>query len=189
MNGASWSAATSARPSRPPAPVTATRTRSGLRRDAGFGHGLAVRQPRPVLAFVVGVPVAGLRRPPPRLVGLEPVDGRREAVGEGGPVLPAERRQLRAVEGVAPVVAGPVRDAPDQRPRLAEPLEQGAPRRRGSSSRRSPGCCTSRRCAPWRRTWSIARRGRRRTASRVAGGRRRRAAAADRRSRSSRTAG
>ena len=74
VNGASASPATSARPSRPPAPVTTTRIVSP--------PGWSRRRRGAVLALVVGVPVARPDGPPPALVRDEPVDRAGEPVLE-----------------------------------------------------------------------------------------------------------
>ena len=104
---------------------------------AGAGHrdphqsaavpvGAAVDPARrwPYWRVVVGVPVAGPARPPPGLVGPVPVDGLGQARLERPRRRPAKRGQLRAIHRVASVVAGPILHGPDQRPGLAEPLQQ-----------------------------------------------------------------
>ena len=108
VNGASARAATSALPETAgrPGDRDAHQSRSvRSRRPARRGGRLPGRQPVAVLARVPAIPVARAGRAPPRLVGPVPVDRRRQAVLERGPRLPAERRQLRAVHRVPPVVA------------------------------------------------------------------------------------
>ena len=142
----------------------------------GFGAG----QSTAVLAFVVGVPVAGLDRAPPAFIGPEPVDGQAQAVGEGNPVAPAEGSQLRAVEGVTPVVAGAILDRPDERPGLAEASRSSRTTSRLVSSA-APGMLYVSPAHAADPGFRSPRRGRSRTASRAAAGHRRRAAAAGRR--------
>src|SRR5581483_6569685 len=77
-----------------------------------------------VLLLVVLLVLARLDRLPPGAVLAVPVDGRADAVVEVHLRLPAERVQLRRVDRVAPVVAGPVVDAAQQRPIGARQLEQ-----------------------------------------------------------------
>ena len=59
-----------------------------------------------------------------RRVGLDVSTVDPQPVVEGDPVAPPERSQLRAVEGIAPVVAGAILHRPDERPGLAEGLEE-----------------------------------------------------------------
>src|SRR5262249_61433257 len=62
-----------------------------------------------VHALVIGAELAFLDRPPPRLVGAEPLDRLADALLERDRRLPArEPRELRAVDGVAAVGAPPV---------------------------------------------------------------------------------
>src|ERR1035437_2299019 len=112
---ASVSCLTSEVPSRPPAPVTATRIRAMLSPGlAGAG------QPSPVLPLVVVLPLPSLDAPPPILVLEIPVHGGRQARLEGHLVRPAKGGELGAVHGIAAVVARPILDLPDERPRLAQ---------------------------------------------------------------------
>ena len=118
------------------APVTATRISRRARRGAGWRRRCRgrpeARRPR-----------TGARsRRPSRRTGspaTRPRWRRTSRPSRRGPSandrsrLPAERRELRAVHRVAPVVAGPVLDLADERPRLAEPLEEQPRRSRGWS--------------------------------------------------------
>ena len=111
------------------APETAARPGDGDAHQSWVGAFAPLRrfpgrQPLAVLARIPAIPVARAGRAPPRLVRPVPVDRRGQAVLERGPWLPAETRQLRAVHRVASVVAGPVLDLHDQRPRLAEVVEE-----------------------------------------------------------------
>src|SRR4051812_46507451 len=84
-------------------------------------------EPGRVLLLVVRAVVVGLLDPlPPDAVVAVPGDGRGEALGERPAAAPAERFELGRVERVAPIVARPVVDAPDQRLVRAGQLEDAA---------------------------------------------------------------
>src|SRR5947207_7449101 len=76
----------------------------------------AAREPRAVLALVVLAELARLDRLPPGAVVAVPVDRALHALVEADPRRPAEAAHARRVEGITPVVPGPVVDAPQQRP-------------------------------------------------------------------------
>src|SRR5712691_11116918 len=86
------------------------------------GPGSAVR----VLARVIGLELARLQRPPPRLVGPVPRHRRLERGIEGMPRRPAEVADPGRIERVAPVVPRPVPHRLDQRLGLAEEPEDPA---------------------------------------------------------------
>ena len=100
--------------------------RDAHQRSRAIGRQPRAPEPRPVLPLVVVVPVAGPCGPPPGLVGDEPVDRRGQPVLERCPRPPAERGELAPVHRVAPVVTRPILDMADERPGLAEPVEQQA---------------------------------------------------------------
>src|SRR5439155_3731548 len=78
-------------------------------------HGPAfIREARLVLPAVVVLPLPGLDRLPPAAVLAIPGDGLPEPVLEAPLRGPAERRELRAIERVAAVVAETVLDVPDE---------------------------------------------------------------------------
>src|SRR5262249_27622664 len=78
-----------------------------------------------VLALVVlpELRVQGLDRPPPGLVLAVPRHGVREPLREIGARPPPERRQLRGVERVAPIVPLTIRDRLDERRGLADQMQ------------------------------------------------------------------
>ena len=99
-----------------------SRRRLPMARCGALAQADAGRSPPAVLPLVEGAVGGALLRdgPPPGLVAHVPVDGRGEAVVEGGLRFPAQRAQLRGVERVAAVVARAVRDRGDERRRPVE---------------------------------------------------------------------
>src|SRR5438105_13380832 len=78
----------------------------------------AARSPVAVLLLVIGAELARLERAPPGLVLAVPAHGGGQRVRERMARAPAELMDLARVERVPAIVAGPVRDGPDQALRL-----------------------------------------------------------------------
>src|SRR6185503_10211875 len=76
--------------------------------------------PPAVLALVVGAELAGLQRLPPRDVLAIPAHGRLQRRGERIARRPAELPDLRRIQGVATIVAGPVDHGLDEAVGLVE---------------------------------------------------------------------
>src|SRR5260221_7735663 len=103
-----------------------TARESGRAGDEGKGSHQAVSGAVAVLRLVIlaELRVAVLDRPPPPLVLLVPGDGVGEPLLEAVLRPPPEGLELRRVERIPPVVAGPVRDGRDQGRRLAAELQE-----------------------------------------------------------------
>ena len=157
----------SARPSRPPAPVTATRISraSAWRRPLAASAAASVgrrsrsgarREPLGILTLVPAVPIAGSGGAPPCFVCPEPVHRRREAILERQSA-PASRERQASSRPSRNGGRGRADPRPSARATTAcRAAREAAPRRPGSSARRCPARCRSRRSTPWRRTKSMA---------------------------------
>src|SRR5574342_1071964 len=120
--------ATASAPRSPLAPVTATLTapppQAGRRPAATRPIAPRPSRPVPVVPLVPAAVLAGEDALPPPAVLPVPRHRGAEPVLERTAGRPAQLTpRLRRVDGVAPVVAGPVGDEPHQRSRLAEEVE------------------------------------------------------------------
>ena len=156
VNGASARASTTARPSRPRAPGDGDAHQSAGGVDRRRGGGLASASRRSYWRSYQP------SQSPDRVARHHASFARYQATVAASPSSkpvvgrPAERGELRAVHRVAPVVTRPVLDLADERPRLAEQVEQERHDLAVRPLRLAPATLYVSPVAPWRRTWSIA---------------------------------